>query len=160
MPARKLEIIESLRSGAEETVRLYTSLTPQQLQMSVYSEEVHWTVRQVLAHLVSIEKTMHWLFRNIRDGGPGSPEDFDVARFNRTQPQKLDHLSLPELVQQFRAVREETIAIVTKMTAADFDREGRHVFLGHDRLERFIRWAYEHARLHEDDVRQALVQPG
>jgi hypothetical protein len=22
--------------------------------------------------------------------------------------------------------------------------------------ERFIRWAYEHARLHEDDVRKAL----
>ena len=159
MVARKTEIIASLRSGAEETVMLYTTLTPEQLEIPVYSEEVHWTVRQVLAHLVSIEKTMHWLFRNIRDGGPGSPEDFDVARFNRTQPQKLDHLSLAELVKQFTAVREESIAIVTKMTDADLDRQGRHVFLGHDRLERFIRWAYEHARLHEDDVRQALAQP-
>jgi len=158
MGVRKMELIESLWAGAEETVKLFATLTPEQLKMPVYSEEVHWTVRQVLAHLVTIEKTMHWLFRNIRDGGPGSPEDFDVARFNRTQPQKLDHLSLAALVQEFKAVREETIAIVIKMTDADLDRQGRHVFLGHDRLERFIRWAYEHARLHEDDVRQALAQ--
>lgn len=157
MVARQMEILAALRTSADETVRLYTTLTPEQLQMPVYSEEVNWTVRQVLAHLVTIEKTMHWLFQSMLDGGPGSPENFDVARFNRTQPQKLDHLSLPELVQRFKAVREETIAIVTKMADADFDREGRHVFLGPDRLERFIRWAYEHARLHEEDVRQALA---
>jgi hypothetical protein len=27
-------------------------------------------------------------------------------------------------------------------------------------LERFIRWAYEHARLHEEDLRQALATAG
>jgi hypothetical protein len=157
MAARKLEIMEALSSAADETVQLFVKLTPEQLQTPVYSKEVQWTVHRVLAHLVTIEKTMHWLFRNILDGGPGSPDDFDVARFNRTQPQKLDHLSLQQLLQRFRAVREETIAIVAGMVDADFDREGWHVFLGRDRLERHIRWAYEHARLHEDDVRKALA---
>jgi hypothetical protein len=157
MTERQTEIITALQKSADETVKLYTALTPEQLQVPVYSEDVHWTVRQVLAHLVTIEKTMHWLFRNMLDGGPGSPEDFDVDRFNRSQPQKLDHLPMPELIRQFTTVRQETIAIAANMTEADFDREGRHVFLGHDRLERFIRWAYEHARLHEDDVRRALT---
>jgi hypothetical protein len=157
MGVRKTEIMEILASAADETTLLFSTLTPEQLQEPVYSEEVQWTVRQVLAHLVTIEKTMHWLFRNMVDGGPGSPDDFDVTRFNRTQPQKLDHLSLQQLLQRFKAVREETISIVAGMADADFDRKGRHVFLGHDRLERFIRWAYEHARLHEDDVRKALA---
>jgi hypothetical protein len=157
MAARKPEIMKALSSAADETVQLFVKLTPEQLETPVYSEEVQWTVRQVLAHLVTIEKTMHWLFRNMMDGGPGSPDDFDVARFNRTQPQKLDHLSLQQLLQRFRTVREETIAIVAEMADADFDREGWHVFLGRDRLERFIRWAYEHARLHENDVRKALA---
>ena len=157
MMTRQADIIAILRSSADKTVQLFIKLSPEQLQMPVYSEEVQWTVRQVLAHLVTIEKTMHWLFRNMLDGGPGSPDDFDVARFNRTQPQKLDHLSLQQLLQRFTTVREETIAIVAGMADADFDRKGRHVFLGHDRLERFIRWAYEHARLHEDDVRKALA---
>jgi hypothetical protein len=44
-------------------------------------------------------------------GGPGSPQDFDLERFNRTQPAKLDGLSLDELIERFGAVRRETIAI-------------------------------------------------
>lgn len=153
---RRTEIIAALDAAAQETVQLYAALGPQALSTVVYTEEVHWTVRQVLAHLVTIEHSMHTLFRDMLAGGPGSPEDFDVMRFNRTQPRKLDHLSLSELIERFQAVRRETIAIVAGMAESDLDRQGRHVFLGPGRLERFIRWAYEHARLHEDDVRRAL----
>jgi len=159
MVDRRTEICAALAAAAEDTVTFYESLTPEQLQCIVYTEEVHWTVRQVLAHLVTIEQSMHALFRNIRSGGPGSPADFDVMRFNRSQPQKLDHLAMPELLGRFKAVRQETIAIVAAMAEEDLDRKGRHVFLGHDRLERFVRWAYEHARLHEDDARRALAKP-
>ena len=66
-------------------------------------------------------------------------------------------LSMPELLDRFQAVREETVAIVEAVQDADLDREGRHVFLGPGRLERFLRWAYEHARVHEEDVRRALA---
>jgi len=159
MSDRRTEISADLVAASEDTVKLYRSLTPEQLQYVIYTEEVRWTARQVLAHLVTIEKSMHALFRDILSGGPGSPEDFDVARFNRNQPRKLDHLPLPELIDRFKAVRQETVAIVAHMAERDLDRLGRHVFLGHDRLERFIRWAYEHARLHEDDVRRALSLP-
>jgi hypothetical protein len=156
MPSPKTDIIARLRSAAAETVDYFSALSPQELQTAVYTEEVHWSVRRVLAHLITIEKSMHGLFRNMLEGGPGSPADFDVQRFNRSQPQKLDALSMDALIDRFQAVRAETIAIVEEMAEADFEREGRHVFLGPGRLERFIRWAYEHARLHENDVRQAL----
>jgi hypothetical protein len=156
MMDRRKEIAGMLGSAADDTVRLFASLSPQELQAPVYTDEVRWNARQVLAHLVTIEKSMHRLFRDMLAGGPGSPEDFDVTRFNRTQPRKLDALSIEDLIGRFRSVRKETIAIVEAMSDADLDREGRHVFLGHGRLEGFIRWAYEHARLHEDDVRRAL----
>jgi hypothetical protein len=113
-------------------------------------------VRQVLAHFITIEKTMQWLFKDILAGGPGSPEDFDVNRFNRSQPQKLDVLSMEELFERFRSVRGATIDIVKGMEDKDLDREGRHAFHGHGKLERFIVWAYEHARLHLDDIRKVL----
>ena len=158
MTDRIAEIRAALAAAAEDTQGFYATLTSEQLQGVVYTEEVHWTARQVLAHLVTIEKSMHALFRNILSGGPGSSADFDVLRFNRSQPQKLDHLAMPELLDRFKAVRQETMAIVAAMSEEDLDREGRHVFLGHDRLERFIRWAYEHARRHEDDVRRALAR--
>lgn len=158
MQQRRKHIAAKLRSTGAETMAFFSALTPEALETPVYTEDVQWSVRRVLAHLVTIEKTMHWLFRNMLEGGPGSPDDFDVQRFNRSQPQKLDPLSLEELVERFRAVREETIALVDGMAETDLDRKGRHVFLGPGRLERFIRWAYEHARLHEEDVRQALAQ--
>ena len=69
---------------------------------------------------------------------------------------KLDHLALSEVIDRFRSVRAETVDIVAAMTDADLDREGRHPFHGHGRLDRFVRWAYEHQRFHINDVRQAL----
>jgi len=152
----KEELIQGLRAGARETNALFTSLTPEQLDTPVYTDGAQWTARQVLAHLTTIETSMHWLFRNILEGGPGSPEDFDVERFNRTQPRKLDGLSMRDLMIRFEEVRGETVRMVQNMSEQDLDRQGRHAFHGQGRLGRFIRWAYEHARIHGQDVRRAL----
>ncbi len=75
MTERTQAIIAELEKAAEETTTLFTALSPAQLARPVYTESIEWNVRQVLAHLVTIEKSMHWLFRNLLDGGPGAPED-------------------------------------------------------------------------------------
>ena len=156
MDSRRNGIIAELKKNEAEIITFYKGLNSVQLGMMVYSEDPGWTVQQVLAHFITIERSMHWLFKDILAGGPGSPEDFDVDRFNLTQPRKLDGWSLDELVGKFRSVRRDTIALVKGMEEKDLDREGRHAFHGHGKLERFIVWAYEHARLHLDDVRQIL----
>jgi len=156
MGDRREDIMERLRRAGEETVAFFGGMTASQLETPVYDETVSWTVRRLLAHLVTIEMSMHWLFRNILEGGPGAPEDFDIDRFNRTQPQKLDGLSLAEAIRRFQAVRAETVAMVEGMSEGDLNRRGRHPFHGPGTLERFIRWAYEHADLHEEDARGAL----
>jgi hypothetical protein len=154
---RRLEgIIAELRNNEKEVISFFNGLNAVQLGMRVYPEDPGWTVQQVLAHFITIERTMQWLFKDILAGGPGSPENFDIDRFNRTQPGKLDGLSLDELFEKFRSVRRDTIAIVAGMEDKDLDREGRHAFLGHGKLERFIVWAYEHARLHLADIRKIL----
>ena len=157
MKSRRDDIIAELGSNEEEIVTFFNGLNSEQLGMTLYSEDPGWTVQQVLAHFITIERTMQWLFKDILAGGPGSPEDFDVDRFNRTQPRKLNGLSLDELIDKFRAVRRDTIAIVEGMQDKDLDRKGRHAFHGHGKLERFIVWAYEHARLHLDDIRKILT---
>jgi hypothetical protein len=156
MVDRRTDMMQTLEEGAARTITFFEALPPTDLDRPVYMDDVHWTVRQVLAHFITIEKSMQWLFRNMLAGGPGSPQDFDLERFNRTQPAKLDGLSLKELTESFRTVRKETISIVADMADSDFDRVGRHPFHGTDRLERFIRWADEHARLHELDIRKVL----
>ena len=153
---RRDAIAAELEKNLSETVSLFKSLSPDEIRTQVYADGAQWTVQQVLAHLFTIEGSMHKLFKNMLAGGPGAPPDFDFERFNRTQPAKYSGLSLDELIERFTAVRQETIAIVRGMKEEDLDREGLHAFHGKGKLDRFIRWAYEHVRLHEDDIRSRL----
>ena len=156
MSDRRTTILAALEKNLEDTLAYFKSLSPDELNFQVYQDGAQWTVQHVLAHFITIEGSMQWLFKNILSGGPGSPEGFDVERFNRTQPKKFDGKTIDELFAQFQSVRNETIAIVGSMTEADFDREGQHAFHGHGKLERFIVWAYEHVELHLEDLRKRL----
>jgi hypothetical protein len=157
MKDRRKEIGTELEKGMTETIAFFSALTPQQLETTVYEDDVKWTALQILAHLATIESSMHWLFKDILAGGAGSPPDFDLDRFNYNQVKKLDDQTVDELLERFKTVRLETITIVDQMTEADLDREGRHAFHGHGKLERFIRWAAEHADLHIADIGKAMA---
>ena len=158
MNNRRTPIIAELEKNLADAIAFFESLSPDALGTQVYQDGAQWTVQQVLAHFITIERSMQWLFKDILAGGPGSPEGFDVERFNRTQPKKLDGKTIDELIALFQSVRNDTIAIVRSMSDADFDREGRHAFHGHGKLERFIYWAYEHVTLHLEDLRKRLQQ--
>src|SRR5512145_2392712 len=104
MTDRRDEIAAELEGGLAETVSFFRSLSPEQLRTRLYQDGAQWTVQQVLAHFAVIERSMHRLFADILDGGPGAPPDFDFDRYNLTQTRKLDGLSLDELVERFTAV--------------------------------------------------------
>ena len=156
MGDRRSDMIIELENSLSLSIEFFRSLHPEELNLKVYQEDESWTIIQMLAHLITIERSMHWLFKNILSGGSGSPEDFDIEKFNRSQPKKLFMLNLDELIERFTSVRQTTIEIVKKMEDDDLDREGLHAYHGHGKLERFIRWAYEHERIHENEIRHAL----
>ena len=156
MTDRREEIAAELERGLAETVSFFKSLSADELRAQVYQDGAQWTVQQVLAHFAAIERSMHRLFKDILAGGPGAPPDFDFERYNLSQTRKYDGLTLDELIDRFTEVRHETIRIVREMREDDLDREGLHAFHGHGRLDRFIRWAYEHVRIHEEDIRKRL----
>ncbi len=150
--SRCKDIIDELQSGLDQSIAFFNSLSPEQLNLQIYQEGARWTALQVAAHFITIERSMHWLFKNILSGGDGSPKDFDVDRFNKHQTAKLDGIPLVDLLEQFKQVRHKTIALVESMSDSDLDREAHHAYHGHGRLERFIRWAYEHNRIHQDEI--------
>ena len=119
-------IAAELEKGMAETVSFFKSLSPEDLRAQVYQDGAQWTVQQVLAHSIAIERSMQFLFKDILSGGRGSPADFDVNRFNLTQTRKYDGLALDGLIERFRAVRKETIRIGREMQEEDLDREGMH----------------------------------
>lgn len=156
MSARIAELAASLEAGGTRTAAFFRALAPEQLATQLYTDGAQWTVRQVLAHFVVIERSMMVLFEDIRAGGPGDTGVFDLERFNRSQPKKLDDVPLSDLIERFEASRAKTVAFVRESAEADLDRQGRHPFLGEGSLEQFIRWADEHARRHEADITQTL----
>lgn len=156
MADRRDHLIHELEKSLVESLAFFRGLSSAECKIRVYQDGAQWTVQEILAHFITIERSMHRLFKEMLSGGRGSPPDFDFERFNRTQPRKLEGLSLDELIEKFRTVRAETVDIVRAMKEEDLDREGVHAFHGHGRLERFIRWAHEHARLHENDIRAVL----
>lgn len=156
MKDRRDEIVAELEKSLAETVSFFKSLSPSELRAQVYQDGAQWTVQQVLAHFAAIERSMHRLFKDILAGGPGAPSDFDFERYNLSQTRKYDGLTLDELIDRFKEVRHETIRIVREMQEEDLDREGMHAFHGKGKLDRFIRWAYEHVRIHEEDIRKVL----
>lgn len=151
---RRQNVINALHQGLDSSVAFFRSLTPEQLNREIYHDGARWTARQVMAHFVTIERSMHWLFKDILAGGEGSPKDFDVERFNKSQTAKLDGVAIDALIDQFKQVRHKTIAMVEAMSERDLDRQGHHAFHGKGQLERFIRWTYEHTQLHEADIRK------
>lgn len=56
MTQRRQHILEQLDAAGERTEAFFAALTPDQLQYPVYSDGARWSVRQVLAHLATIEK--------------------------------------------------------------------------------------------------------
>jgi uncharacterized damage-inducible protein DinB len=150
------ELADKLKSEGEKYAAIFADLTDEQWQKEVYTEGSIWTVRSILAHLVTAERGFTKLFPSIRDGGPGASEDFDIDRYNASQQEKNRELTPRELLEQYKAVRVEMTAWVSSLDEADLDKTGRHPFLGHTTLREMIKLIYLHNQLHYRDLRKVL----
>jgi uncharacterized protein (TIGR03083 family) len=153
MPETPTFLAERLRAEGERIAASFTALTGDQWQQVVYTESAEWKVRDILAHFVSLEKSILKLFENIRDGGEGASEDFSVDRFNAEQVSKLTGMSPPDLLAQFKASRAQMIAWVSSLSESDLQKKGRHPFLGVTTLGEMIKMVYRHNQIHLRDLR-------
>ncbi len=150
---------ERLMTEGEKTLAFFQALTPHEWESVVYTEGAEWTIRAMLAHLVTAERGFIKLFREINEGGPGARDDFDIDRFNASQQEKTKALAPQELMEQFRDGRASMSDWVATLTPADLEKTGRHPFLGHTSLSEMIKMVYRHNQLHQRDLRR-MRNPG
>ena len=150
------ELVQKLKSEGEKYAAIFADLTDEQWQKEVYTEGSVWTIRSILAHLVTAERGFTKLFPSIRDGGPGAGEDFDIDRYNASQQEKTRELTPRELLEQYKSVRAEMVAWVSSLDEADLDKRGRHPFLGQTTLREMIKLIYLHNQLHYRDLKKVL----
>jgi uncharacterized damage-inducible protein DinB len=150
------ELADKLKSEGEKFFALFAGLTDDQWQAQVYTEGETWTIRNILAHFVTSERGLVRLFERIRLTGEGASEDFSIDRYNASQQEKTKNLSPQELLEQFKAVRADSIAWTLSLDEADLDKQGRHPFLGMTTLREMIKMLYLHNQIHYRDMKKAL----
>lgn len=150
------DLADKLRSEGEKFFALFAGLTDDQWQAEVYTEGETWTIRNVLSHFVTSERGLVRLFERIRQTGEGSSEDFSIDRYNAAQQQKAKDLTPQELLEQFKAVRSDSIAWTLSLDESDLEKVGRHPFLGMTTLREMIKMLYLHDQIHYRDMRKAM----
>lgn len=149
-------IRKRLRDEGEKLVALFESMTPEQWQQTLYSDEAVWTIKDLLAHQVSAERKFIFYGRDILNGGEGAPEGFQINAFNNAEVAAMTDRTLDQLLADMRSVRQATIDFVNNIQDTDFDRRGRHPFFGMMSIDEMFKLIYRHNMLHTRDIRRAL----
>lgn len=150
------ELAEKLKSEGERMVAFFSALDNDQWQAEVYTEGTTWTIRNVLSHYVTSERGLVRLFEQIRQGGGGVTDEFSIDRYNASQQEKTRELTPDELLEQYKAVRAESITWVQGLKDEELEIQGRHPFLGQTVIREMVRMLYMHNQLHYRDVKRAL----
>lgn len=150
------DLADKLKSEGEKFYSLFAGLTEDQWSAEVYTEGTTWTIRNVLSHFVTSERGLVKLFERIRLGGAGSSEDFSIDRYNASQQEKTKDLSSQELLEQYKAVRADSIAWTLSLSETDLDKQGRHPFLGMTTIREMIKMLYLHNQIHYRDMKKVL----
>ncbi len=154
-------LLDKLRAEGAAVYARLAALTPGQWAAPLSDSAGAWQARDLLAHLVSAEMGHQRLISEVAQGGPGSPAGFDVDRYNAEQVAALQARAPAELLAEFLAVREATLALVASLSDEDLARRGRHPALGDDAtLADFIRIITVHARMHLRELARSQTQAG
>jgi len=150
------QLADKLESEGEKFYELFAGLEDDQWQSEVYTEGETWTLRNVLAHFVTSERGLVKLFERIRQTGEGSSDDFSIDRYNAAQQQKTKDLSPQELLEQYQAVRADSVAWTLSISELDLEKQGRHPFIGMTSIREMIKMLYLHNQLHYRDMKKVL----
>ena len=150
------DLADKLKSEGEKFFALFAGLDDDQWSAKVYTEGETWTIRNVLAHFVTSERGLVKLFEQIRLGGAGASDDFSIDRYNASQQEKTKDLPPQELLEQYKEVRDTSIAWTLSLSELDLEKQGKHPFLGMTSLREMIKMLYLHNQIHYRDMKKVL----
>ncbi|HYA02834.1 MAG TPA: DinB family protein, partial [Syntrophobacteria bacterium] len=153
-PTERVEaLIAKLDKGLIKTEEILSSLTAEQWNRILYDGPPTWTVRDLLAHLVSGEGRLLDIARDVAAGGEGAPPGFDLDAFNAEEKTRLAAGSPAELLPALAKARQVTLDWVRTLDDSQLDCLGRHPALGEVTLEAMITAIYGHQLLHMRDLK-------
>jgi uncharacterized damage-inducible protein DinB len=149
-------LAERLQTEGAKSLEIFRALRPEQWEITVYTDGSAWTIRQLLVHFVTAEDGFLDLIDDIVTGGAGSPEGFDLDRFNESEVSAFGDAQPEHLMLQYERVRQATIEKVSKLQVEDLELVGRHPYLGLATLADIIKLIYRHNQIHQRDFRKLI----
>src|SRR5512138_1882729 len=119
------DLARKLKTEGDRFISYFSSLNDDEWQCEVYTEGATWTIRNVLAHFVTSERGLIKLFQRIRENGEGSPDDFSIDRYNASMQERTKDATPQELLEQYRAIRAESIRWTSALSDTDLEKQGR-----------------------------------
>ncbi len=150
------KLIEKLISSGRKTRDFFQTIEGDDWYQQIYTEGADWSVHHILAHFVASEASVARLVKYILQGNAGMPENFDIDAYNEKEVNCFAKLPNDMVLQRFMERRGETIQLVTEMSDADLEIEGRHPWLGIAPVEQMIKLMYRHNQIHQRDIRKTL----
>ncbi len=156
MSAKHDLIKKRLRDEGDKLNALFESLTPDQWLTTIYTDGMIWSLKDLLAHQISVERAFQFYGRDILSGGEGAPEGFVIDDFNNREVASMADRPIADLLADLRAARQETIDLVDTIKEREFALRGRHPFFGMMSIEEMFKLIYRHNMLHARDIRRTL----
>lgn len=150
------ELAEKLKTEGDKIASIFSNLTDEQWQTEVYTEGTTWTIRNVLSHLVTSERGLLKLFKQIREGGPGAADDFSIDRYNAAMQARTLELKPQQLLEQYKSIRADAVEWTSALSETDLEIQGRHPFLGMTTMREMIKMLYIHNLTHYRDMKKVL----
>ncbi len=144
-------LVARLEKGRQKTLEILSALTPEQWREPLYYEPT-WQVRHLLAHFVSAERQLLALAQDVADGGPGTPPDLNIDRYNAAEQARLEGQSPSTLLDLLDQERRQTIEWVRTLDTDQLDKIGQHPALGDVNVETMIIAIYGHQLMHMRDL--------
>lgn len=148
------DLLRPLEGQREETLRIIESLDPAALDRT--DRTSGWTVRQLLAHMVSAELGMAYVIRRALDGDVMHVSPGDRDAFNQARAEASEAWGVTECVSQLRQARQTLREVFLGMDEEDLDRSVRWPDWPARTIRTSIPYMLEHEDAHLDQVRRAL----
>jgi hypothetical protein len=144
------QLIALYADGYRAVSEALLKITPEELDAR--AAPAKWTARQIVHHLADSEMTAAVRFRLLVAEDRPSIKGYDQDEFARRLHYARPHEASLEL---FRAVRASTAELMSRLTEADWLREGTHTDTGRFGLDTWLRIYGPHAHRHADQIRVA-----
>lgn len=154
MSDRKRQLQDEIAAARGELLGLVSRLSPEQFDRS--TANAGWSVKDILAHLSSIEARLRSMWQHALDGRPWPADDSSVDAYNERCVAERRPWTPQAIVAELEQSGRETESFLDRLAPADLDRRWDHPTRGPVTIEALVGIVPRHLRAHSEELQAEL----